>query len=448
MSENPCNMSKPMEKREFYNRKEEIELAYEYIRNSQSFSIIGENCIGRTSFLKHIISRHALEENGIDPEHYVIVYFEMNGVSVEAKEMFIEAIVKDIVKQTQIKIGHMDIFDQFETLIELLASNGKNLVIAIDELEVVSPLLDCQLSRWLRYILQRPNIMAITVSQKTIKELEPRDLSSPLYTIFVKLRLGLFSRKETEKMIHSIFSEKEIMLKEEEVSFMADISGGNPHLIRLLRFCYSRRITKDDFKVRMLDQVKDIFEGYWENLREEERRFLINVEISGKNWIGHDLEERGFLIRKQGRWRVFSPLFQEFIGTRPSPRIEKDMRNEEYQIKKIESAILLPIIRGIIASLIAILIWEYFRPYPDFYEFFGEKIIKNEWIASLFIYFVRNSKVVYLIFLILFCSVILFLLFRKIKNSQVLSRKGVCYYFLAVTTILILYLILKLTNLG
>lgn len=316
MNENPFIFSKPVKNDKFYNRKEEIEKAMGFLKSLQSFSVIGERRIGKTSFLVHILSEERLSEHNIDPEKYIVTYISISSLYELTKNRFIKAIVEKIGEQTGIEIESVSVFENLETLIESLASDDKNLIIAFDEFEVVAPILD-DLSHWLRYIFQSPNVVAITASQTTVGELSPDSAASPLFNIFGNLTLGLFSREETENMIKDMFHKGEQELKEDEVSLLADLSGGNPWLIQLLGFhYYNRKMTKNKFEKKMLDQLKDVFEGYWKHLSEEEREFLLNVETSDNNRVGHNLEKKGFMIRENGKWKIFSPLFQEFLSAK------------------------------------------------------------------------------------------------------------------------------------
>lgn len=334
MNENPFVYSKPVKGDKFHNRKEEIEIAIESIKSSQSFSVIGERRIGKTSFLIHILSREVLAENNIDPEKYIIVHFNLSSLHKITEIKFIKAIVERINEKTEIEIESADVFENLEIIVIKLASKDKNLIIALDEFELVAPILD-DISSWLRSIFQSSNVVAITASQTTIGEIGPGGDASPLFNIFGNITLGLFSREETEDMIRDMFHKGRQELKEDEVSFLADLSGGNPFLIQLLGFrYYNKKMNKDEFENEMLDQAKDVFRGYWKHLTDEEKEFLLNIETSNNDRVGRNLEKRGFLIGKKGEWRIFSPLFQKFLSIKKEKK-EKEIR-EISEFERIE----------------------------------------------------------------------------------------------------------------
>jgi len=443
----PSSIRKSPKSKEFFNREEDIETACGFLKRLQCFSIIGENGMGRSAFLSHILSKGILEKHGIDPRRHIIVKLDMGSLYEPTKNKFIAAIVEDIEQQTGNKIESVNAADKLVALIDILASNGKNLIIALDEFERASPILDSQLSPWLRYIFQLPNVVAITASRKTIRELERTGSSaSPLHTIFAKLRLGLFSREETERIIKDLFLEKGVRLNKEKISFFVDLSGGNPYLIQCLGFCYSTEMTEKCFENKMFDQARDIFEEYWNDLSEEEREFLSNVESSESYWIGDDLERRGFLVRRKRNWRIFSPLFCKFIETKvpedesyPSLKSRGIIEKKERK-KKIPSwaqTAFWTLIIGIIANLVAMLIRERLTFYPHLLQFFTEKIGRNVW----------TTQTVSLIISFFVGSLIPFVFLRKKKEFRIRSLEGILYYVLSVALIIFIYCILMFLEL-
>ena len=358
MNENPFIFGRPVTSKDFYDRKEEINKAIDYLRVSQSFSIIGERRIGKTSFLQHIISREVLEKNGIEHEMYVIISFNMGSFHEMAKEGFIAAIVDRIRKQTQIEIesGYiledLSVFDKFKAYVEELASANRKLIIALDEFEIIVPILDSNFSHWLRFIFQHPNVMAITASHKTIQDLGRLGSSvSPLFNIFANLTLGLFPRIEAENMIKEMFQKGRISLKTEEVSFLLDLSGGNPYFIQLVGFHYleekkkKEEIVLEEFISNMFHQAKNQFEWYWKNLDDIERDYLMEFlkehhDINPQ--IEHKLMERGFLVKKNGGVHLFSKLFLYFVNEKSQlDEVSHWHRFKEFLVKIMKNQIAL-----------------------------------------------------------------------------------------------------------
>lgn len=341
MSENPFIFGKPVSKEDFYNRKDEIEVAVGFIRSLQSFSVIGERRIGKTSFLQHILSDIILKSHGIDPKRYVVLIFNMSSLLEDTKEKFIEALVEEIRQQTRIKLEEGDIFDTLSAYIKRIASECKNLVIALDELEEIAHILDNDFSHWLRFIFQEQNVLAITASQKRISELEESGgRGYPLFNIFATLRLGLFSSIEARNMIQEMFCRGGIELKEEEMAFLADLSGRNPYFIQFIGHHYYEekkkevRIAFKEFEEKMLFYLGDTFEGYWKSLTNEERECLLNVDES-KDQVCYILEKKGYLFRENKKWKIFSKIFGKFIDMKKKEEVEEEMAEK----KKIEEEV-------------------------------------------------------------------------------------------------------------
>lgn len=326
MNENPFIFGKPVKEEDFYNRKDEIEEAIGFLKKLQCFSIVGERRIGKTSFLQHILSKEVMEKYGIDPEGYIIVHFNMGSLFEITEDILIGAIVKRIREQTKIKIEAGSASENLEAYVEKLASDGKNLVIALDEFEIIAPILDDHFSYWLRFILQKSHVMAVIASQKTVRELGAGESASPLFNIFSNLFLSLFSREDTGDMIKKIFQKGSMKLEEDEISFLANLSGGHPYFIQLIGYHYyeeRKRVPAQDinrmrFINRMMWQTRDQFDSYWKHLEDEERDFLIALTTS-KTLKKSDhlactiLERKRFIIEENNRNKIFSLLFREYI---------------------------------------------------------------------------------------------------------------------------------------
>ena len=328
MSRNPFVYSKPVKNEEFHNRKEELTAAIDFMKSMQSFSVIGERRIGKTSFLMHLLSKEVLEEHGIGSGEYIAVYFDMSSLHDVTKNTFIKALAERIEEMMGFESQSTDIFEDIKALVEKLASGNMNLVFAFDEFELIEPVLE-DISHWLKSILQNENVMAITATQETLGELNPKSAAS-LFNLFSNLTLGLFSRRETENMIKNVFQSGGRGLEDEKVSLLADLSGGNPFLIQLLGFhYYSKEMTRNEFENEMLDQTRDVFEGYWRHLSEKEKEFLLNTDTPVDDRTGHNLEKRGFVIRKGEKWKIFSKLFERFLSTKAEDK-EKEKEDGRF----------------------------------------------------------------------------------------------------------------------
>lgn len=413
MNNNPFNFSKTAKKGDFYNRKDEIDMAIELTKNLQCFSVVGERRIGKTSFLEYILSEEVLKEHKIDTEKYVIVHLGIDSPYGVTKDEFIGSIIEKIRKITQIEIESKIIYKKFENYVDRLAKDEKNLIIALDEFECIEPILDEDFSPWLKSIFEKKNVMAITASRTTIKEMGRDSKPSPLYGIFHNIFLGIFERKETERMLFEMFLKGGMNLSTETISFLASLSGGNPYLIQVVGFhYYLKRLNRSEFKEMIIDQVKDIFTGYWEHLSEEEKVFLLDIENSKNDGIAYKLRRKGFIMKEDGKWKIFSPLFEEFIATIPRssqlPQIEEGDTGEEPLQKEETNGRLHNILNilihntsniliGIIAGLIANYVWDYIKSEDgvsliDFIFFFRDKMSIIIFFVSFLIVFIILKK--------------------------------------------------------
>ncbi|MGC1121045.1 MAG: ATP-binding protein [Candidatus Methanofastidiosia archaeon] len=337
MSENPFNFTKPVKGENFHNREEETKRAFGFIRSTQSFSIIGERRIGKTSFLQYILSKETFEENGIDFGEYIIVHLSLGSLLEVSGETLGKAIIRNLKEKTKIETQSENVFGELDQFAKALALKKKKLVLAFDEFEIAENILDYHFSYRLRSILEHPNLLAITASRNTVAEISPNGKASPLFNVLGNLFLSLFSREEAEEMICNMFSQGGENLEEEEISYLTELSGGNPYLIQFLGYYYyeekKREETVDqiEFQNKMFSLLKSQFTSYWKNLGETERDFLINPKGLDKP-IGRILGRKGFLIKEKGKWRVFSPLFEKFLQSK-----KEEIMKRKYPFAKIMS---------------------------------------------------------------------------------------------------------------
>ena len=280
--------------------------------------------------MEYVLSEKVLEDHGIELQKHVVSCFSLSSIYGISKESLLSAIIEKTGEQELIETSSPNDFDKLKAYVEELPSKDRNLIIALDELEVVAPILDDQLSHWLRSILQHPNVMAITASQIEMRKLKTfGGAASPLFNVFGKIPLGLFTREETENMLTEVFHKGGMELNEEEISFLADLSGGNPYFIQLAGYHYyderkkNREIIPEKFRDSLFYHSRDQFESYWERLTRKEKKFLLNIEKSEDSQVSDILKKRGFIFLKNRKWEIFSPLFKEFINARS--RTDRDL---------------------------------------------------------------------------------------------------------------------------
>jgi len=344
MNRNPFCFDRPALGEDFYDRKGKIEEAVGLIKKPHCFSIIGEEGIGKTSFLKRIISKEVLETYGIDLEQYILVYFNIGKLHRVTEEKFVEAIYRKLSEYCDSEIESKDLFEEFTHLLDRLTSDGKKVVIALDEFENAKSILGGDFSHWLRNAFQKQNVMAITASHRTVAELEePQSKWSPLFNIFINLSLGFFKEEESQKMITEMFGKRGLSLSTEEISFLKELSGGNPYLIQLLGNYFYKKKKKETeidfqrFKNEMLYRAKDHFEWCWNSLRDEERRCIEKVrkgDCDFDSQVENKMKERGYLVEKDNKLYLFSELFLLFVDEKMKLEKMPSYHKTLYLLKK------------------------------------------------------------------------------------------------------------------
>jgi len=128
-------------------------------------------------------------------------------------------------------------------------------------------------------------------------------------------------------------------LDRDEISFLANLSGGNPYLIQVIGFYYHedrkhKKVDYDKFENKILEYVKKTFEGYWKHLNEEEREFLFEIETATNDQIGYALERKGFIIWNGKKWEISSKLFGKFILTKMKKKEKEEKEFEDPKEKQ------------------------------------------------------------------------------------------------------------------
>jgi AAA+ ATPase superfamily predicted ATPase len=420
MSDNPFVFGNPVKGKDFYDREAETEIAIGFIRNSQSFSIIGERRIGKTSFLEHILSEETFKNHNLNPEEYIIVLFNLSSLCEITKNSIIRAILEK-VEHLCVETESENVFDRFKIFVESIPQRNKKLIVAFDEFELVAPVLDSHFSYWLRYIFQTQNVAAITCSRSTVRELEEFGGSaSPLFNIFGNIFLKLFKREEAKKMIIDMFLKGKMGLEGQEVSFIADLSGGNPYFIQLIGYFYHEErksilaldINRIAFMNLMIAQLTGQFESYWKHLIEEEKNCLMNIiksrELPKPKLLSvPNLERKGLIIIENNGIKIFSPLFREFMqrknlqGVAVIQKMEKKILEStgkfDMKLQGVALAVLgllLAVLAEIFSDVAIAFLREVTKNYSEFPERFLSLFINS--IPILLAIF----SVLYLVFLI------------------------------------------------
>ncbi|MEZ4643870.1 MAG: ATP-binding protein [Chloroflexota bacterium] len=187
----------------FFGREREIEALYSAIATRQCRSIVGERKMGKSSLLSHLADPATLQEHGFDPDKYVFVYIDLEGMANIAYEEFwpevldrmelalpeseaeLRDMVADLALQAEVR------FMQVRRLLRRLDRAGLTVVLMLDEFESLASneAFNASFYGELRSLAGEMGVVYITASKRSLYDLTYQHadtLSSPFSIFFQK----------------------------------------------------------------------------------------------------------------------------------------------------------------------------------------------------------------------------------------------------------------------
>ncbi|MBN2393688.1 MAG: protein kinase [Anaerolineae bacterium] len=308
----------------FYGRRQELGKLTNDVRNGQCLSVVGIRRIGKTSLARQLLAPdvRALYELG---NELLCIYIDcssaplMQSAPGEIYTRIIQLVCRQLRQERQIELarpGESLSYYEFEDYILDLQDEGIRLVLLLDEFELLAsnPRLGIDFFLGLRALHIEHELTYITVSQRPLIDLEFTEeeiFSSPFFNIFDMVRLGFFSRDESQELIRvaGIFSPK-------DEEFLIDLTGGHPLALQYAcHFAFAQwqqtgaALTHTDH-LNVLDQTQKAMEAqyrsYWNHLTIEQKRVLCapaHFSLAGKQDtpitnLFKDLVTLGLLVKR------------------------------------------------------------------------------------------------------------------------------------------------------
>jgi AAA+ ATPase superfamily predicted ATPase len=341
---NPFIVGRPItDSKDFFDRERELEEIFSGIRNQYNISLIGERKIGKTSLLNMVCNPERMQEYSIDPERVLIISIDSsntekgNPASVWKYLLFLlcDEVKNDIRKEMSEKITANDV--GFSDIVKILSHVEKDVVLILDEFEAICEGMDIDFFQNLRHLAQTSRLTYIVSTSRdllTLTAKNKRIVSSPFFNIFFPLFLGLFQKDQSKKFIKNNF--KEMNIAEEQVTSILRICGPHPFFLQLFCALLFRSLPSDRLDVSSEEgrqyfkegirqaemnfsvSCNNHFEYFWERFDQREKEVLSDIALKGKTnrfeTVLKDMERRGFLIKDNGTYIIFSNAFQTWIS--------------------------------------------------------------------------------------------------------------------------------------
>lgn len=388
----------------FSGRVQAVEQLYSAIITKQSRSIVGERKLGKSSILTHISCPTTLREHGLDPDKFVFVYIDLEGMANITYDEFWPELLDRV--EGALPLGETRLREMTTTLAELMELRfmqvrrllrrveraGLTLVFMMDEFESLAANADFNASFYgeLRSLAGELGVVYLTCSKRSLYDLTYQNsdtLSSPFFNIFSELQMGLMPRPEAIQLIHHLTNLAEAEpFTDQQIDFLIDLAGPHPFFLQVASsYLYAGR-NKDMPETDLLTQVErrfraeaeDHYRYLWDQLSPLEQTALIHLNTANAD-MKRRLGRKALVWKKEpGRVQPFSRAFASFLArTIPTDRPDRTPGNDSLTGTTLGSyRVLTPIGRGGMA-----VVYKGYQPTLDRYvaiKVMSRMLIDNE----------------------------------------------------------------------
>ena len=292
----------------FYGREKAVEAMYSAIATRQCRSIVGERKMGKSSLLTHLSCTKSLHNHGFDPEKFVFIYVDMEGMANIAYEEFwpelldrLEMALPDSQEKLRDQVGDLAMqaevrFSQVRRVLRRLDRAGLTVVMMLDEFESLAgnEAFNASFYGELRSLAGELGVVYITASKRSLYDLTYQHadtLSSPFFNIFSEEPLDLMSYDESEALLMGLSALTETgSFTKDECAALIDLAGPHPFFLQVAGnyFCAARDMlgaaSTNDLLAKtsrgFLAESEDHFRYLWDQLSEAEQSTLRHWETA------------------------------------------------------------------------------------------------------------------------------------------------------------------------
>ena len=381
MLSNPFEYGKPItDPVRFYGRQSELTRLRDGCYQMRSISIVGERRVGKSSLLRLFTVPEFIQKCNFG-EKYIFCFYDFQGTEDITQEQFWIWVLTELAE----KIPEKDLQASINTFIE--AKNfdnislrhifeklkSKNLIFLFDEFETILQHQNFTKSFYglLRYLNQNCPVAFITATRRElVYHLMDDDTKfSPFFNIFDNLVVKPFQKQECRDLVINYLQDSDVSFTELEITKMIELSGGYAAFFQvacfLLFYAYQNNAIKDNETERwsyvdesFRSQLNPHFAYFWNKSEEEERILLALLAIlitKGKQGISKKelkdlyprykndlltLNNRSMVLSDNGNYRLFSPVFAEWIMMELTDISQKGEKSIEEWITQYEKSFL------------------------------------------------------------------------------------------------------------
>jgi DNA-binding winged helix-turn-helix (wHTH) protein len=334
MIENPFFHRGPIRDPAFFcNRKREVKRALGMLRRGQSVSIIGPRKIGKTSLLFYISRQEVMQQHGLDPSRYLLVYFNCEGLESLKQEEFYTLVLEEVAARAAQQGYTLDSpqrpvsYVEFKRVLRKAFGRKLKLALLLDEFELLSKNrnLGMELLSGLRAVATDLDAAYLTVSRRPLAAFTEHH--SHFFNIFLPLKIGLFDTSESEDLIETSLANIGTTFPADVANGILELGGGHPFFLQVVGYwALELQATKgvplryQDLRIlaqTVRSQVESHFEYYWNHLSSQEQYVLAALPFTQSEETYREQLEiltcSCLIVKENDGYRYFSPLFRDFV---------------------------------------------------------------------------------------------------------------------------------------
>ena len=337
------NRSMIKEPQEFYGRGREITRIYSRLSapHPQCISIVGDRRIGKSSLLNYIYHEANRAKYLRQPEDFVFVFSDLQAERVGTLSDFFDHFFEflDDALEGQIAVEETPGYNGLRQLVTRLARRHLKLIILFDEFDAITKNqnFDPEFFSFFRSIANRYDVAYILSSGSELQQLcHTKEIAeSPFFNIFSRLPLGPLTRAEAQQLICEPSREAGYNLQN-HADFLIDFAGYFPFFLQIACSAFfDYLLDYPDIEAPDLTEIANLFHQeadqhfrfLWEHFDPLHRTtihvILEDGEIEPKQGDAlMKLHRDGYLIENDGKYRLFSSGFAEYLRIN-EPQLEE-----------------------------------------------------------------------------------------------------------------------------
>jgi len=305
----------------------------------QSIAVVGERRLGKSSLLNFVYQRRNRRQFMQNYHNAIFVFMDFQRGADMDMAKFIDILFgmfRYEKHQAKALSSERTDLDTLRDVIEELSSQGKRIIVLMDEFEAVTtnPNFDMQFFSFLRFLANNYKVAYVTSSLNDLQQMchDKEIADSPFFNIFSNLPLRPFSRAEAVELI-SVPSAREGIPLETHAEKILELSGMFPLFIQIVCSNVFEHLIEHEggepdwgtVERSFKDEADPHYKFVWEQMDESRRAILARAtegrEIDRKSaHIAEELVRLGYLIDQDGATRIFSRPFGEFVSSQDEPR--------------------------------------------------------------------------------------------------------------------------------